>query len=56
MSKLLSLLKRLAGMPDYPAYLEHQRACHPGEAPLSEREFYDRYLETRYGGAGSRCC
>jgi uncharacterized short protein YbdD (DUF466 family) len=52
----MALIRRIAGMPDYQAYLVHQRAKHPGDPPLTEREFYDRYLESRYGGAGSRCC
>lgn len=56
MSRFLTLLKRIAGMPDYAGYLEHQRRCHPEEPPLSEREFYDRYLRSRYEGADSRCC
>jgi uncharacterized short protein YbdD (DUF466 family) len=56
MAHLMALIRRIAGMPDYQAYLVHQRAKHPGDPPLTEREFYDRYLESRYGGAGSRCC
>jgi uncharacterized short protein YbdD (DUF466 family) len=56
MKRILQILRRLAGMPDYPGYVAHRRTCHPGEPLLSEREFYDRYLEARYGGAGSRCC
>ena len=56
MSTLLQLIRRIAGMPDYQGYLSHQRDKHPGEPILSEREFYDRYVESRYGGAGSRCC
>jgi uncharacterized short protein YbdD (DUF466 family) len=56
MTTLLRLIRQMAGMPDYEAYLAHQRLKHPGEPFLSEREFYDRYLELRYGGAGSRCC
>jgi uncharacterized short protein YbdD (DUF466 family) len=56
MRKFLAALRRIAGMPDYARYLEHRARCHPGETTMTEREFYDRYLETRYGGAGSRCC
>ena len=56
MSRLLAVIRRLTGMPDYEAYLVHQRTKHPGDPVLSEREFYDRYLEARYGGTGSRCC
>ena len=56
MSRLFALIRRVAGMPDYDGYLAHQRERHPGEPILSEREFYDRYVESRFGGTGSRCC
>jgi uncharacterized short protein YbdD (DUF466 family) len=56
MTQLVAFIRRITGMPDYENYLAHQREKHPGDAVLSEREFYDRYLESRYGGAGSRCC
>jgi uncharacterized short protein YbdD (DUF466 family) len=53
---LLATLKRIAGMPNYEAYLEHLRSCHP-ECPLpSEREYYELYLKQRYEGGGMRCC
>lgn len=49
-------LKRIAGMPNYEAYVEHLRACHP-ECPVpSEREYYELYLKGRYEGGGMRCC
>ena len=56
MNKILAAIRRMAGMPDYDSYLAHHREQHPGERVLTEREFYERYLETRYGGVGSRCC
>jgi uncharacterized short protein YbdD (DUF466 family) len=56
MTRFIALIRRIAGMPDYETYLAHQREKHPGEPMLTEGEFYDRYLESRYGGAGSRCC
>jgi uncharacterized short protein YbdD (DUF466 family) len=56
MNNLLSIVRKIVGMPDYDRYLAHQREKHPGDRALTEREFYDRYLESRYGGAGSRCC
>jgi uncharacterized short protein YbdD (DUF466 family) len=54
--RLLSLLRRLAGMPDYDAYVEHLRRCHPERPVPSRREFFDEFVEQRYGGVGSRCC
>ena len=56
LTKLRSALKQIVGMPDYLQYLEHARACHPDAPPLSEREFYDRFIATRYGGGATRCC
>jgi uncharacterized short protein YbdD (DUF466 family) len=41
-------------MPDYERYLDEARAR--GDRVLTEREYYDRYLASRYGGGGSRCC
>ena len=49
-------LRRVVGMPDYQAYVEHQRLHHP-ESPIpSEREFFTRYTESRYSGGPTRCC
>lgn len=46
----------LFGMPDYPRYLAHQRAHHPAEPVMSEKEFVRCELERKYAGGGSRCC
>ncbi len=52
----LSGLRRLAGMPDYAAHLEHLRRCHPGRAVPTEREYFEQYLRARYGDGPTRCC
>jgi uncharacterized short protein YbdD (DUF466 family) len=52
----VSGFKRVVGMPDYPGYLVHMAERHPGCAPLSEREFFDAQLNSRYGNGASRCC
>ena len=39
----------------YEQYLAHQRERHPGEAPLSRREFFRREIERRWSGV-ARCC
>jgi len=54
--KMASALRRMMGMPDYAGYVEHVRTCHPERAVPSEREYYDQYLERRYGSGTSRCC
>jgi uncharacterized short protein YbdD (DUF466 family) len=56
LTRARTAVKRIAGMPNYEAYLEHLRSCHP-ECPLpSEREYYELYLKQRYAGGGMRCC
>jgi uncharacterized short protein YbdD (DUF466 family) len=52
----LSALRRIAGMPDYEGHVEHLKRCHPGEPVPTEREFFDHYVSTRYGGGPTRCC
>ena len=52
----LAMLRRVAGMPDYPAHLEHLRRRHPDRPVPSEREFFEQYLRTRYGDGPTRCC
>ena len=53
---LLSAVRRIAGMPDYPAHLEHLRRCHPEQAVPSEREFYEEFVRARYADGPTRCC
>lgn len=53
---ILVTVRRIAGMPDYAAYVEHLRACHPDRPVPSEREYFAEYTETRYGAGASRCC
>ncbi len=52
----LTAFKRIVGMPNYEAYVEHMRERHPECRVPSEREYYDEYLKGRYGGGFSRCC
>jgi len=52
----LGVLRRVLGMPDYAAYLAHHRARHCDCPVLTEREYYDQYVRSRYGVGASRCC
>ena len=55
LAALLSAVRRVAGMPDYAAHLEHLRRCHP-ERPLpSDREFFEEYVRARYADGPTRC-
>jgi uncharacterized short protein YbdD (DUF466 family) len=56
LSALLAGLRRIAGMPDYPAYVEHLRRCHPERQVPTESEFYEEYLRARYADSPTRCC
>lgn len=55
-SRVPSFLRRLAGMPDYTAHLDHLRRCHPETSIPTEREFFEEFLRTRYGDGPTRCC
>jgi uncharacterized short protein YbdD (DUF466 family) len=50
------LLRRIAGMPDYAAHLEHLHRFHPGSPVPSEREFYEEFVRSRYEDGPTRCC
>jgi uncharacterized short protein YbdD (DUF466 family) len=53
---IVATLRRVAGMPDYAAYVAHLRRCHPERAVPSEREYFDEYVRARYGDGPTRCC
>ncbi len=55
-SRLLRALRRIAGMPDYAAHLEHLRRCHPDRPVPTQREFYEAFVEARYADGPTRCC
>ena len=50
------LIRRIAGMPDYEAHVQHLRDAHPGCPIPSRREYYDEFLRARYANGPSRCC
>jgi uncharacterized short protein YbdD (DUF466 family) len=51
--RLLRIVRRIIGAPDYQAYLEHCRtAGHPPR--LTEREYVVQFFESK--GKGVRCC
>lgn len=56
LARVATVVRRLAGMPDYAAYLEHVRRCHPDRPVLSERDFFTEYLSARYADGPTRCC
>ena len=56
LANLVSAVRRIAGMPDYAAYLDHLRRCHPERPVPSEREFYEAFVQARYADGPTRCC
>ena len=54
--RVLSGIRRMAGMPDYAAHLEHLRRTHPEKSIPSEREFYEEFVRNRYQDGPTRCC
>jgi uncharacterized short protein YbdD (DUF466 family) len=56
LAKLFDAIRRIAGMPDYEAYLAHVRRCHPEAQPMTERQFYQEFVRARYGDGPTRCC
>lgn len=52
----VAAVRRIAGMPDYEAYVTHLRARHPDRPIPTEREFFTEYLRARYADGPTRCC
>jgi uncharacterized short protein YbdD (DUF466 family) len=51
-----SIARRIAGVPDYDAYVAHVRAHHPERVVPTRAEFFAERLQARYRGGGGRCC
>lgn len=56
LARCLTALRRIAGMPDYAAFVEHRRRHHPQDPMPTEREYYAQYVTARYGDSPTRCC
>lgn len=56
LERCLGHFRRVVGMPDYAAYVDHLRVTHPSWPVPSEGEFFDLYLRARYGDGPTRCC
>lgn len=54
--RVAAVIRRIIGVPDYDVYVAHLRECHPGQAPMSERDFHRERLSARYSQPGNRCC
>lgn len=56
LARWLTAVRRMAGMPDYAAFVDHRRRHHPDDAMPTEREYYAQYVVARYGDSPTRCC
>lgn len=49
-------LRAILGVPDYERYVEHCRAHHPSEMPMTRDQFASDLMERKYSKPGTRCC
>jgi uncharacterized short protein YbdD (DUF466 family) len=54
--RLVRVVRRILGMPDYEAYVAHLRATHPGCLVPSERQYFEEFVRAKYSGGPTRCC
>lgn len=52
---LWQFLREATGDDAYERYLDHHRAHHPGQAPLTRRDYYRQQQENKWSKV-SRCC
>jgi uncharacterized short protein YbdD (DUF466 family) len=53
---LIQALRRIAGMPDYQAYVRHLQLHHPGRPIPTPRDYFEWFLQSKGGGTAGRCC
>jgi uncharacterized short protein YbdD (DUF466 family) len=49
----------MVGVPDYETYVAHVESAHPGQAPMTYKQFFRERQAARYGDRGTRgmrCC
>jgi uncharacterized short protein YbdD (DUF466 family) len=56
LERVLQVVRRISGMPDYTAYVEHLRRSQPERPVPSPREFYEAFIRARYADGPTRCC
>jgi uncharacterized short protein YbdD (DUF466 family) len=53
---VVAAARRIAGIPDYNAYVAHLKSHHPERAIPAERDFFAERQQARYRAGGGRCC
>jgi uncharacterized short protein YbdD (DUF466 family) len=56
LQRVIAVVRRIVGVPDYDAYLSHMQRHHPTCTPLDARTFERERLADKYTRPGSRCC
>jgi len=56
LSRVLDVVRRIVGVPDYDRYVAHMRSRHPDATPMSCEEFTAQRMADKYSRPGSRCC
>ncbi|MDJ1113904.1 YbdD/YjiX family protein [Microbacterium sp. LX3-4] len=46
----------LMGDSAYGTYVAHHRRTHPGEEPMTERQFWRQKMDDQDRNPGARCC
>lgn len=53
---LVAAMRRIAGIPDYEAYLAHLKSHHPEREAPTAQAFFSERQQARYRAGGGRCC
>jgi uncharacterized short protein YbdD (DUF466 family) len=56
MRRLGEACRRIFGLSGYERYVAHSAGHDEGEAAASQREFFVRSIDRKYGKSGPRCC
>lgn len=56
LDRVLAVVRRIIGVPDYDRYVAHARRCHPDQPLMSRDEFMRQRMVERYSKPGARCC
>jgi uncharacterized short protein YbdD (DUF466 family) len=53
---LVAATRRIAGIPDYEAYVAHLKSHHQERAIPTQAAFFAERQQSRYRAGGGRCC
>jgi len=56
LQRVVAVVRRVIGVPDYDEYLAHMQRQFPDCTPMDERTFERERMAARYRMPGSRCC